>query len=66
MAASISQTLQRIGNALGVAVSVTVLGTRANAAIGDPGTFPWVFATAALFGLAAAVASSVARPAVPV
>ncbi|HEV8297528.1 MAG TPA: MFS transporter [Acidimicrobiales bacterium] len=61
MAASISQTLQRIGNALGVAVAVTVLGSRANASRGEPGPFPRVFATAALFGALTAASSIAAR-----
>jgi hypothetical protein len=35
LAASITQTLQRLGNALGVAVAVTILGSRVGTTIGD-------------------------------
>jgi MFS family permease len=35
LAASITQTLQRIGNALGVAVAVTILGSRVTTSLGD-------------------------------
>ena len=35
LAASITQTLQRIGNALGVAVAVTILGSRVSATLSD-------------------------------
>lgn len=61
MAASISQTLQRIGNALGVAVAVTLLGDRASAAVGEAGAIPGVFVMCAAFGLATAVVMGVLR-----
>jgi EmrB/QacA subfamily drug resistance transporter len=35
LAASITQTLQRLGNALGVAVAVTILGSRVGTTLGD-------------------------------
>jgi EmrB/QacA subfamily drug resistance transporter len=35
LAASITQTLQRIGNALGIAIAVTILGSRVNTTIAD-------------------------------
>jgi EmrB/QacA subfamily drug resistance transporter len=35
LAASITQTLQRIGNALGVAIAVTILGSRVATSLGD-------------------------------
>jgi hypothetical protein len=35
LAASITQTLQRLGNALGVAVAVTILGSRTATTISD-------------------------------
>ena len=35
LAASITQTLQRIGNSLGVAVAVTILGSRVDTTLGD-------------------------------
>jgi EmrB/QacA subfamily drug resistance transporter len=61
MAASISQTLQRIGNALGVALAVTVLGDRASGSLGVAGTFPRVFLMCAVFGFVTAVVMAVLR-----
>ena len=62
--ASLSQTLQNIGNTLGVAIMVTALG---EATVGDLGSFPamWV-ASAVTTSLAVAVcvlAPTLAAPA---
>jgi EmrB/QacA subfamily drug resistance transporter len=60
LGASVNQTLQRLGNALGVAIGVTVLGTVAS---GTVGSFPRVFAVQGAFAAVGAVAALVAtRP----
>ena len=56
--ASVTQTLQRIGNALGVAVMVTVLSTTVTA--GDVTSFPTAFGVLAAFGLVATVVGHIA------
>ena len=58
--ASLSQTLQNIGNTLGVAIMITVLG---EIAVGDLGEFPGVWiASAVTTMLAVAVCALVSSP----
>lgn len=56
--ASVTQTLQRIGNALGVAVMVTVLSTTVTT--GNVTSFPTAFGVLAVFGLVATLVGHIA------
>jgi len=59
--ASVTQTLQRVGNAFGVAIMVTVLAS--TVAPGDTDTFPEGFLVVAVVGaIAAALAARTVRP----
>jgi EmrB/QacA subfamily drug resistance transporter len=63
LGASVNQTLQRLGNALGVAIGVTILGT---VAADEVGTFPAVFVVQGTLAMLGAVAALVAaRPVSP-